>query len=97
MRVLGVLALTAVLAACDTFPTGEPSGALPPPDEANQCRASDYRWLVGRNRSEIPQTPKGAVWRVYCSDCAVTMDYNPERLNIVYDTGSGVVREVKCG
>jgi hypothetical protein len=27
----------------------------------------------------------------------VTMDYNPRRLNIVYDEATGVIRQVKCG
>ncbi|MFN5618247.1 MAG: I78 family peptidase inhibitor [Brevundimonas sp.] len=41
--------------------------------------------------------PAGATWRVTCTTCPVTMDYNPGRLNILYDRDTGVVREVKCG
>jgi hypothetical protein len=32
-----------------------------------------------------------------CSTCAVTMDFNPRRLNIIYDQNSGAITQVKCG
>jgi hypothetical protein len=35
--------------------------------------------------------------RVACTTCPMTMDYNPGRLNILYDQETGIVREVKCG
>lgn len=81
----------AVLAACAPTSTGP---ASPGPD---QCRAAEYQHLIGQNRSAIPSTPAGATWRVTCTRCPVTMDYNPTRLNIFYDEASGTVREVKCG
>jgi len=52
---------------------------------------------VGRNRSELPARPAGEVWRVTCTTCPVTMDYSPDRLNILFDESTGVIREVKCG
>lgn len=91
---LGALALA--VAACAPTPNMDPA---PPasPDEPDQCRASQYQSWVGRNRSELPAAPAGEVWRVTCSTCPVTMDYNPRRLNIVYDDASGVIRSVRCG
>ena len=88
---LGAVALG--LAAC--APVGDAPQPIPPGE--NQCRASDYQYLIGRSRSEIPAEPAGATWRVTCTSCPVTMDYNPRRLNIFYDEGSGIVREVRCG
>jgi hypothetical protein len=96
MRLTGLAAaLVLALAAC----------APTPPEEiirdayanGGQCQPARYAYLVGRPRSEIPPTPAGATWRVTCTTCPVTMDYNPGRLNILYDRETGVVREVKCG
>ena len=88
---LGAAALA--LTAC--APIGDAPDPIPPGE--NLCRASDYQYLIGRSRSEIPAEPAGATWRVTCTSCPVTMDYNPRRLNIFYDEGSGIVREVRCG
>ncbi len=65
--------------------------------EPDLCGAAKLQNLVGRNKSEIPAKPAGAVWRIYCSSCAVTMDYSPARLNIVFDEPTGIIRQVKCG
>ena len=90
------LAGAAALGACTALPPHEGGPGVPPPME-NQCRASEYQNLIGQNRSQIPPAPAGATWRVTCTSCPVTMDYRPDRLNILYDQQSGVVREVKCG
>lgn len=96
MRVIPLVA-AAVLAGC--APTPAPSGEIVRDafDNASQCQPARYTWLVGRPRSEIPPTPAGATWRVTCTTCPMTMDYNPGRLNILYDRDTGVVREVRCG
>ena len=70
---------------------------MAPGDGPSQCRADHYQRYIGRNRSELPPRPAGEVWRVTCTTCPVTMDYNPRRLNILYDETTGVIREVKCG
>ena len=89
------LGLAGLIAGC--APVADSPGPLPPGDGPTQCRADRYQHLIGRNRSEIPATPAGETWRVTCTTCPVTMDYNPQRLNILYDQASGTVREVKCG
>lgn len=93
--ILSGLASALVLSAC--APMAADDGAVPPSDSADQCKAGQDRNWVGRNRSELPSAPAGEVWRVTCSTCAVTMDYNPRRLNIVFDQATGVIEDVKCG
>jgi hypothetical protein len=34
---------------------------------------------------------------VACTTCPVTMDYRPDRLNILFNPDTGVVQQVKCG
>jgi hypothetical protein len=71
-----------------------PATEVEPGDE---CRASNYRYLVGQPRSSIPEPPEGAKWRIACSGCPVTMDYSPARMNIFYNEETGIIEEVKCG
>lgn len=78
---------------------GNSSAAGPRPDGAPKdlCRAGDHQHLVGRHRRNIPLPPAGKSWRVTCTDCALTMDLQPGRLNIFYDRQTGMVEEVRCG
>lgn len=92
--ILSLAAAGLLAAAC--APVDEPA-APPSSDGPSQCRADDYRSYIGRNRSELPATPAGQTWRVTCTTCPVTMDYNGSRLNILFDERTGVIREVKCG
>lgn len=95
LRQLGLLALPLMMMGCAT-PATEGSDAVLPEGE-DLCRASQYQGWIGRNRSELPAPPQGAVWRVVCSTCPMTMDYNPVRLNIVHDADSGIIQRVSCG
>lgn len=89
------LAAIGLLAACAPMQADDP--ATPPADGPAQCKADQYQRYVGRNRSELPAKPDGETWRVTCTTCPMTMDFNPTRLNILYEEASGVIREVKCG
>lgn len=92
------LLMSVLLGAAACAPVTPPTGGPDPvPPENDQCRASAYQSLVGHPRSHIPQQPAGATWRVSCSSCAVTMDYNPRRMNIVYDDRTEIVQSVSCG
>ena len=91
------LAATALLiASCAPVDAGGPA-PMPPGDGPSQCKTDQYQRYVGRNRSELPARPADEVWRVTCTTCPVTMDYSPNRLNILFEESTGVIREVKCG
>ena len=90
----GLAALALLSAACAPVENGD--GPMPPAGPG-QCKADQYQRYVGRNRSELPAAPAGETWRVTCTTCPVTMDYNPSRLNIFYEQSTGVIREVRCG
>lgn len=92
-----ILSLGALMSAACTTPVD--AGGAPPPDQAAEdaCGASKWQGLVGKHRSEIPQAPAGAVWRVYSTDSMVTMDYSAERMNIRWDPQTEKVVDVRCG
>lgn len=86
MILLGAAALS--LGACATDPVE------PPMEDA--CQASAFQWLVGRPRTDIPATlPQPS--RVVADNQPVTMDYNANRINIVWDHQSQYVKHVRCG
>lgn len=67
------------------------------PSPSDQCGAGQMQYLVGKLRSEIPVPANPALRRVACTTCPVTMDYNPARLNILFDADTGVIKTVRCG
>lgn len=81
-----------VMGASTPQPTPTPATA-----DTDQCGAADHQWLVGENRSRIPEEPEGATWRIACTSCPVTQDYSPERMNIFYDEETEIVASVSCG
>ncbi len=91
------LAMVGLVAACAPVDGADP--ATPPSggDGPSQCKAPQYQRYVGQNRSQLPTRPANETWRVTCTTCPMTMDYNPQRLNIIYDEATGIIREVKCG
>ena len=66
-------------------------------DPDDMCGSARLRYLIGRLKSEIPVPVDPSLRRVTCTSCPVTMDFNPRRLNILYDQASGIIKEVKCG
>ncbi len=91
------VAAAALAGACTAMPPHEGGPGVPPPPAEDQCRASEHQNLIGQHRSQIPERPAGATWRITCTSCPVTMDWRPDRLNILYDQQTEIVREVKCG
>jgi hypothetical protein len=81
-------------------PTAPPAIALPatpPQAERDQCGLKEAQAFVGKNRTELPAPVDPSRWRVACTTCPVTMDYRPDRLNILFNPDTGVVQQVKCG
>lgn len=64
--------------------------------EPDACQAAAHRSLVGTDGSAISQASLPAGARIICHDCAVTMDYRAERLNVELGA-DGKVTNVRCG
>lgn len=80
---------TFVLAACQ--------GTAPPaPDPADRCGAGALQHLVGQPGSVLQGMRFSQPLRVIGYGMAVTMDYNPDRLNIALDQRDRIER-VSCG
>lgn len=98
---IGLAVVLLALAGCQSPPGADPvpvAGSPATPAAADDtCGAASYAWLIGENRSRIPATPAGKTVRVVCSTCAMTMDFNAERLTIVFDEDSGIVSKLNCG
>jgi hypothetical protein len=99
-----LLLMTGVLlTACTQTVPGAKDEKVPMPKEASgspaadACGARQLQRLVGRNRSEAGPAAPGQNRRIACSTCPVTMDYNPERLNIFYNERTGIIEKVSCG
>ena len=81
-------------------PTAPPAIALPPTApvaEKDQCGLKDAQAFVGKKRTDLPAPVDPSRWRVACTTCPVTMDFRPDRLNILFNADTGVVQQVKCG
>ncbi len=63
---------------------------------AARCPSDAYQVLVGQRIGEIDRASLPVPHRVYGRGDMVTMDYRPDRLNIVVGNDERV-QEVKCG
>jgi hypothetical protein len=89
---LSIAALS--LAAC-AVPSQSPD-PLPDPAEADECGASGLQQFVGRDSSVLAATTFLAPVHIIRPGEAVTMDFNPARLNFELDSDERIVR-VYCG
>jgi len=65
----------------------------PAPDT---CEMAAHQNLIGMDGSAIDQTSLPANSRVVCHECAVTLDYRADRLNVELGPDGKVVR-LRCG
>jgi len=78
-------------------PPAPPAPPPPPRPTSDECGARENQILIGQPRSKIPVPVNPALQRVACTTCPVTMDFNPRRLNFLFDAETGLIREVRCG
>lgn len=83
--------------AADSATAPEAPAADAPATMADEdaCKASEYQSLVGTNAAAVT-LPADLPHRILGPNDVATMDYRPDRLNIMTDE-AGVVTEVKCG
>ena len=85
-------------------PAVPPAAAAPPVAQspmpkpsADACNSAELKAYIGRPRTDLP----APVWpdreRVACTTCPITQDYRPDRVNVFFDAGTGIVKEVRCG
>jgi len=103
-----MIAALLLVSACASMPEtpedpDEPNivdrtGDVTPPDtiDVPMCAADQYQMLVGQPIGEVHTDSLPQPLRVYGPDQMVTMDYRPDRMNIVLDADDIVV-EVRCG
>ena len=91
------LVLLLAVAGCAAPSSAPAPVGQAPAGPADTCGANALQNLIGRARSEIPVAVDPSRRRVTCTTCPVTMDFNPERLNIFFDQATGIVKQVKCG
>lgn len=92
MRPFPVIALLTSLSACAMAETGVDGTDA----RAGDCGAEALQHLVGQPQAVLAERRLPAPTRLIGPDTAVTMDHNPDRLNIRYDEG-GILREIYCG
>jgi hypothetical protein len=102
---LGTLVACTPKKADETAPaapetTAEDEAVAKPDEQPHEqgedlCNAAGNQSLIGANVAAVT-LPADLVHRIYKEGDAVTMDYRPDRLNIVTDD-NGVIIEVKCG
>ncbi len=83
------------------IPAAEPAPAEPAPTElAGTCDDTQAQWIIGKTagEKEIEQAKtdsKSEAVRALKPGDAATMDFNPNRLNIILDEKGAVIRPAK--
>ncbi len=85
------------LAACVEIESPPDPGVMPPPmPPEDSCGAPDLQFLRGQPETVLHTMKFGVPVRIIQPGMAVTMDYNPTRLNIEIDE-SGEIFRISCG
>lgn len=92
-----VLLIPLSLAACVEIESPPYPGDIPPPmPPEDSCGAPDLQFLRGQPETVLQTMKFGVPVRIIRPGMAVTMDYNPTRLNIEIDE-SGEIFRISCG
>jgi len=91
-RMLIAVGLCGALGAC--VPTGlpEPGPGLEPDPIENACGALALQGLVGQSARVLETIRFGTNTRIIRPGMAVTMDFNPDRLNVEIDAAERISR-----
>jgi hypothetical protein len=65
----------------------------PPPDT---CQMAAHQGLIGTEGASVDRASLPADARVICHDCAASLDYRAERLNVLLGA-DGKVAGMRCG
>lgn len=94
-RLVLLLCTGLLLWACTTAP--EPDIEMPTTDELlKSCGGEDFEGWIGQTWNETKVALAGPNLRLITPGMAVTMDYNPQRLNVELDD-SGTISALFCG
>lgn len=88
-------ALVGLMACAPSPETSAPSagnGEAP----AWRCDAEGAQSLIGSHMGAVT-FPREANVRMACTTCAVTQDYQENRLNLFFDEETGIIERVSCG
>lgn len=91
MRIAVLTAGVALMAACASTPDSAMTDGA-----TDTCGAAQNQSLIGRNVAAVSFAADANV-RVACTTCAVTMDYQPDRMNVFFEQETGVIQRVTCG
>ena len=105
MRFPAVIGVAVLLGACvmpDPAPYPSPGPIVrpvpqphPQPAPEEGCNAARYQHMVG---GPLPDPfPRRGPVRVYRSDMSVTMEYDPNRLNVEIDPANRRIVSITCG
>lgn len=72
----------------------EPEYPMPP---VMQASCGDFTHLIGKNIKDIDISAIKNRSRVIYPDSPVTMDFSPDRVNIILEKGTDIIIEVRCG
>lgn len=95
IRHLTAFASLALLAACATT-DGMSEDDVVDRSGARECAAQQFQLLLGQLRDEVDTSTLPVPYRIYGPGDAVTMDYRPDRMNVVIGD-DGRVERVACG
>ncbi len=96
IRALAIAGISALLAGCATMMDAQ-DGEMDVVDRSEgECPAQHFQLLIGQLRDEVDTSTLPVPFRMYGRGDAVTMDYRPNRMNIVVGD-NGRVEQVMCG